>query len=88
MGIFPNESHDMLILMFNICGYASSTLCLLPPSSLAMHPISSAKQQTVISLLLEGYSCRDIERKTGIGKSIIGRIAKEVEPNKENINTG
>ena len=53
-----------------------------------MIPIPSAKHKTIISLLLEGHSYRDIQKKSGIGKSTIGRITKEVEPNKENINTG
>ena len=53
-----------------------------------MRPIPTDKHQTIISLLQSGHSCRQIASKTGISKSTVGRIAKEVEPNKENITTG
>src|SRR5260370_40482670 len=48
-----------------------------------MKPTSSAKCSAVISLLQEGYSLCQIESKTGLGKSTIGRIKKEVEGDKE-----
>jgi uncharacterized protein YerC len=47
-----------------------------------MKPTSSAKHFIVISLLQEGYSVHQIESKTGLGKSTIGRI-KEVDMDKE-----
>jgi transposase len=53
-----------------------------------MHPISTAKLDSVTSLILEGYSCRDIAKKTGVGKSTVDRIMKKVESNKENISNG
>jgi len=53
-----------------------------------MIPIPSSKHKIITSLLAEGYSTRDIERKTGISKSTVSRIRKEVESNKENIKTG
>src|SRR5260370_17146706 len=48
-----------------------------------MKPTSSAKCSAVISLLQEGYSLHQIESKTGLGKSTIGRIKKEVEGDQE-----
>ena len=53
-----------------------------------MKPTSSAKHSTVISLLQEGYSLCQIESKTGLGKSIVGRISKEVDCDKENSKGG
>ena len=55
---------------------------------LPMHPISTCKLNSVTSLILEGYSCRDVAKKTGVGKSTVSRIVKKLESNKENINTG
>ena len=49
-----------------------------------MKPTSSAKCSTVTSLLQEGYSLCQIQSKTGLGKSTIGRIKKEVDGDKEN----
>ena len=49
-----------------------------------MKPTSSAKRSTVTSLLQEGYSLHQIESKTGLGKTTIGRIKKEVDGDKEN----
>jgi transposase len=49
-----------------------------------MKPISAAQHSSVISLLNEGYSHCQIQSRTGLGKGTIGRIAKEVECNKEN----
>ena len=53
-----------------------------------MKPTSSSQHSTVISLLREGYSLRQIESKTGLGKSTIGRIKKEVDLDKENSKGG
>ena len=44
-----------------------------------MQPISSSHRSTIISLLAEGYSVRQIQSRTGLGKSTIGRISKEVD---------
>ena len=49
-----------------------------------MKPTSSAQHSTVISLLQEGYSLRQIQSRTGLGRSTVGRIKKEVDSNKEN----
>ena len=53
-----------------------------------MKPTSSAKRSTVTSLLQEGYSLHQIESKTGLGKTTIGRIRKEVDGDKENSKGG
>jgi transposase len=52
-----------------------------------MKPLSSAQHFTVISLLQEGYSLCQIQSKTDVGKSTIGRIRREIDWDKEN-NTG
>lgn len=49
-----------------------------------MRPISSTQHSSVISLLQEGYSLRQIQSKTTLGKSTIGRIKKELDMDKEN----
>ena len=49
-----------------------------------MRPISAAKHSSVISLLKEGYSHREIKAKTGLGKGTVGRISMEVDLDKEN----
>ena len=49
-----------------------------------MKATSAANHASVLSLLEQGYSIRDIERRTGLGKSIVGRIKKEVDTGKEN----
>jgi transposase len=53
-----------------------------------MKPTSSSQKSTVISLLEEGYSLHQIQSKTGLGKSTIGRINKEVDGDKENSKGG
>ena len=53
-----------------------------------MHPIPSAQRSTIISLLHEHYSVCEIQFQTGIGKSTIGRIKKELHMNKENSKGG
>ena len=49
-----------------------------------MKSISAEKRSSVLSLLNEGYSHRQIQSRTGLGKGTIGRISKEVEGDKEN----
>ena len=49
-----------------------------------MHSTPSAQCSTVISLLYKGYSLHQIQSKTGLGKSTIGRIKKEANIDKEN----
>src|ERR1700754_4810198 len=70
------------------CGCAQVQLFPLPPSSPPMHPIPAHKHQSVVSLLLAGESVREVTKKTGVGKSTVGEIRKEVLPNKENIKNG
>lgn len=53
-----------------------------------MRSTPSTQRSTIISLLHEGYSLRQIQFKTGIGKSTIGRIKKEVDTDKENSKGG
>ena len=49
-----------------------------------MQATSAANHASVLSLLEQGYPVRDIERWTGLGKSTVGRIKKEVDIGKEN----
>ena len=53
-----------------------------------MKPISTDQYNSVVSHLAKGLSVRDIAKITGVGKTTVGRIKKEVEPNKENITPG
>ena len=53
-----------------------------------MQPTSSTQCSQVISLLHDGYSLRQIQSKTGLGKSTIGRIKKEIDGDKENSKEG
>lgn len=53
-----------------------------------MQPISAADRASIISLLGNGYSLRKIEAKTGLSKSTIARVSKEVYPDKENLKGG
>src|SRR5271154_1927571 len=53
-----------------------------------MKPTSSTQHSIVISLLIEGYSLCQIQSRTGLGKSTIGKIKKEVDSDKENSKGG
>ena len=53
-----------------------------------MKAISAAQHSSVISLLNEGYSLCQIQDRTGLGKSTVGRISKEVLGDKENCPRG
>ena len=53
-----------------------------------MKATSVANHDSVLSLLEQGYSVRDIERRTGLGKSILSRIKKGVDTGKENNHGG
>ena len=44
--------------------------------TITMKTTSAANHASVLSLLEQGYSVRDIERRTGVGKSTEGRIKK------------
>ena len=54
------------------------------PLTITIKTTSAANHAFVFSLLEQGYSVRDIERKTGLGKSTVGRIKKKVDTGKEN----
>src|SRR6202167_4477874 len=56
--------------------------------TITMRPISAAQHSSVVSLLNEGYSQRQIQARTGLGKGTVGRISKEMEGNKENHSGG
>lgn len=49
-----------------------------------MKAISSSQKSPVYSLLEKGYSQCQIESRTGLGKSTVGRIKKEWDGKKEN----
>ncbi|KAG6883781.1 hypothetical protein C0992_007839 [Termitomyces sp. T32_za158] len=49
-----------------------------------MKATSLSQRSTVTSLLAQGYSLHQIEAKTGLGKSTIGRNSRELEVDKEN----
>ena len=49
-----------------------------------MKPTSAAQCASVASLLNDGYSLCQIQAKTGLGKSTVGRIGKELELDKKN----
>jgi transposase len=49
-----------------------------------MKSISSSQHSSVVSLLQKGYSLCQIQDRTGLGKSTVGRISKKVDFNKEN----
>ena len=51
-------------------------------------PTSAIQHSTVISLLKEEYSVCQIESKTGLGRSTVGRVKKETDLDKENSKGG
>src|SRR5215471_3167639 len=61
---------------------------LLLSSPSTMRATSSTQYSQVISLLHEGYSLCQIQFKTGLGKSTVGRIKKTVDQDKENFKGG
>ena len=65
-----------------------STSIIFPSYHHHMKPTSATQRSTVISLLNEGYSLHQIESKTGLGRSTIGRIKKETDLDKENSKGG
>jgi len=60
----------------------TSTTSFLPTTIICSIP--SAQCATIISLLYEDYSVHQLQSKTGVGKSTIGRIKKEANLDKEN----
>jgi transposase len=53
-----------------------------------MKAISAAQCSSIMSLLNDGYSLCQIQDRTGLGKSTVGRISKEVLGDKENCPRG
>jgi len=53
-----------------------------------MRSISSAQRDNILSLLSSGHSTRDIQKKTGVGRTTVSRITKEYQPDKENLPAG
>jgi transposase len=53
-----------------------------------MKSTSSSQHAIVVSLLSEGYSVCQIQSKSGIKESTVGRIKKEVDSDKENSKGG
>jgi transposase len=49
-----------------------------------MRPIPLAQRDNILSLLSSGYSTRDIQKKTGVGRTTVSRISKEYQVDKEN----
>ena len=79
------QGHVTLLISAQHVFITSTTFSFHPH---LMKPPSSTKHSTVISLLQQGYSLHQIESKTGLGKSTIGRINKEVDGDKENSKGG
>jgi transposase len=69
-------------------GMLKSTSTILLSFHHHMKPTPSSQHSTVTSLLTEGYSVCQIQSKTGLGKSTVGRIKKEVDSDKENSKGG
>ena len=79
------QSHVTLLISVQHVFLTSTTFSFHPH---LMKPTSSTKHSAVISPLQQGYSLRQIESKTGLGKSLIGRISKEMDGDKENSKGG
>ena len=58
------------------------------PLTNTMKATSAANCPSVISLLEQGYSVRGIEKRTGLGKSTVGRIKKGMHTDKKNNHGG
>lgn len=53
-----------------------------------MRPIPPQDRQKVIIALQNGNSINETVKKTGVKRSVVGRINQEMQPNKENIHMG
>ena len=58
------------------------------PLTTIMKATSAANCTSVISLLEQEYSVRDIEKRTGLGKFTVGRIKKGMHTDRENNHGG
>jgi hypothetical protein len=67
--------------------YISSSKCSAFPTQ-TMRPITSSQTDNVLSLLQTSASFRQISAQTGVSKSKVASIAKEVYPDKENHKAG
>ena len=61
---------------------------LTQPLTTTIKATSAANCTSVISLLEQGYSVRDIEKRTGLWKSTVGRIKKGMHTDRENNHGG
>ena len=64
------------------------TSIIFPSYHHHMKPTSATQHSIVISLLKEGYFVCQIESKTGLGESTVGRIKKKTDLDKENSKGG
>ena len=64
------------------------TSIIFPSYHYHIKPTSATQHSTVISLPKEGYSVCQIESKTGLGRSTVGRIRKKMDLDKENSKGG
>ena len=53
-----------------------------------MKPISTQQRDNILSLLASGHSSRDIAKRTGVCKSKVSKLAREYQPDKENLKGG
>src|SRR3954454_3564091 len=53
-----------------------------------MRPLSTSQKQNILSLIPHGYSTGEIAGRTGVSKSKIAALMKEVQPDKENLKGG
>jgi len=53
-----------------------------------MKPTSTSARANILFLSKSGLSARQIYSQTGLGKSTVARIIKEIHPGKENIKLG
>ena len=60
----------------------------LNTSNSIMRPISTVQRDNILSLLASGHSSGDIAKRTGICKSKVYKLAKEYQPDKENLKGG
>ena len=79
------QCHETLLISVQ---HVFITLTTFSFHSLLMKPTSSTKHSAVISLLQQGYSLHQIESENALWKSIIDRINKEMDGDKENSKGG
>ena len=75
-------------MLFVLVWHAELGFSTYLPLTTIMKAISAAQCSSVISLLNQGYSLHQIQDRTSLGKSTVGRISKEVLGDKENCPRG